>query len=307
MIQVPVVPLLPSLTVVHEIELPGVPSFPLKTDQGVSYFNAPGAQMLFRTAGSQQALAPFLEGFDPELKFLDYLNDPVTLTGGAAAAKTGGQLCYLSFGEGHTPNEGAQGYLNHIKSSGHGSVLEHAGFTILLWGVSRSFTHELVRHRVGMGFSQVSQRYVGETTLRFVERPEFVTNRKLHDRFCTRIQRTATEYGDIVAELGHARGIALDKLTRSERTAARKALRQASRACLTNEVEAPIQVTGNGRAWRNFLDQRGTEHAEPEIRRVAFHVWQILNQAEPLLFGDYEPTPAPDGIGHILTTSYRKV
>ena len=43
MIQVPVVPLLPSLTVVHEIELPGVPSSPLKTDQGVSYFNAPGA------------------------------------------------------------------------------------------------------------------------------------------------------------------------------------------------------------------------------------------------------------------------
>jgi thymidylate synthase (FAD) len=62
-------------------------------------------------------------------------------------------------------------YLRHIKESGHGSVLEHVNYSLLIWGVSRALTHELVRHRAGFGFSQVSQRYVAGKHLRFVETP----------------------------------------------------------------------------------------------------------------------------------------
>lgn len=300
-------PVLKSVESVQRVSLPGIPTEVHRTDRGTAYLSQPGAQLLFRTAGTTEALRPFLEGFDPSLKFLDYLNDPVTLPGGAAAAKTGGQLCYLSFGEGHSPNAGASDYLKHIKESGHGSVLEHATYTILLWGVSRSLTHELVRHRVGMGFSQVSQRYVGGRTLRFVERPEFVQEFKLHHSFCDRIDRTQREYEEVVEALSLTKGVDLHSLPRAERTAARKALRQTARAVLTNETEAPIQVTGNGRSWRHFIEQRGSEHAEPEIRRVAFNVWQILLAVDPLLFNDYQYLPAPDGLGFTISTPYRKV
>jgi ring-1,2-phenylacetyl-CoA epoxidase subunit PaaA len=100
---------------------------------------------------------------------------------GEAVAEFAGRLCYLSFGEdaglegghrsipGRTTNEA---YLRNILQVKHGSVLEHAVWTLLLEGVSRSLTHELVRHRAGMGYSQLSQRYVDESEIAFVLPPE---------------------------------------------------------------------------------------------------------------------------------------
>src|SRR5688572_22071898 len=75
--------------------------------------------------------------------------------------ETAGRVCYMSFAK---PRPGGNAaYLTHIKEVGHGSVLEHAVWNLLITGVSRSLTHELVRHRAGFGFSQLSQRYVDES------------------------------------------------------------------------------------------------------------------------------------------------
>src|SRR4051794_17860533 len=98
-----------------------------------------------------------------------------------ALAEFAGRLCYLSFGEdaglegGHKTIPGRttnQAYLANILRTRHGSVLEHAVWSFLLEGVSRSLTHELVRHRAGMGYSQLSQRYVDESDIGFVLPPE---------------------------------------------------------------------------------------------------------------------------------------
>jgi len=81
-----------------------------------------------------------------------------------------GRVCYMSFGkrQGRRTN---RDYLGHILSVGHGSVLEHTNFNLLFTGVSRSLTHELVRHRAGFGYSQLSQRYVDESEANFVLPP----------------------------------------------------------------------------------------------------------------------------------------
>src|SRR5262245_39594907 len=72
--------------------------------------------------------------------------------------ETAGRTCYLSFAK---PRPGGNAtYLHHIKEVGHGSVLEHALWNFIITGGSRSLTHELVRHRAGVGFPQLSQRYV---------------------------------------------------------------------------------------------------------------------------------------------------
>ena len=81
-----------------------------------------------------------------------------------------GRVCYMSFGEKQGRKDNAS-YLHHIMEVGHGSVLEHAVFSLLLSGVSRSLTHELVRHRAGFAYSQLSQRYVDETEAQFVIPP----------------------------------------------------------------------------------------------------------------------------------------
>ncbi|NDH07117.1 thymidylate synthase (FAD), partial [bacterium] len=81
-----------------------------------------------------------------------------TEVAGEYLTEVAGRVCYMSFAK---PRPGGNhAYLNHILEVGHGSVLEHAVWNFVFTGVSRSLTHELVRHRAGMGYSQLSQRYV---------------------------------------------------------------------------------------------------------------------------------------------------
>src|SRR3989344_5610372 len=183
-------------------------------------------------------------------------------------------------------------YLDHIKSSGHGSVLEHANFSFLVYGNSRSETHEKVRHRAGFGFSQLSQRYVSGTALRFVERPEYQIIPEyqivsdLHERFLSRIDANAGEYEYLAERLLNLQTGGTQILSAEAKTDLRKKVQQCARSVLANETEAPIMVTGNARAWRHFIEMRASEHAEVEIREVALRVLLCLLQVEPLLFGD---------------------
>src|ERR1041384_8846444 len=93
-------------------------------------------------------------------------------TDGERLAEFAGRICYMSQ---HNPlGRSTREYLDNIKKQGHGSVLEHANYSLLLEGVSRSLTHELVRHRAGTAMSQLSQRYVDESEAHFVVPPAIV-------------------------------------------------------------------------------------------------------------------------------------
>lgn len=84
-------------------------------------------------------------------------------------SETAGRVCYMSF---EKPRPGGnKAYIQHIKEVGHGSVLEHGVWNLLVTGVSRSLTHEFVRHRSGFGYSQLSQRYVDESKTEVVVPP----------------------------------------------------------------------------------------------------------------------------------------
>lgn len=188
------------------------------------------------------------------------------------------------------------------------SVLEHVNFTFLIWGVSRSFTHELVRHRVGVAYSQVSQRYVNGKTLRFVERPEYQQENRLHQKFENRIDAAAQEYEALATGLtapGRS-GVPADVWEAMSKTERRKAVNQAARSCLPNETEAPIVFSGNARAMRHIIEMRSSKPAEPEIRRATFKLFEQLRACEPLLFDDYEVVSLPDG-SKAVDTKWRKV
>ena len=250
----------------------------LYTSNGTPYLREPGLVLIAQTRTDLGGVASFLEGAGFGT---DYLQDPTQIPDGTGVCKFAGQLCYLSLGEKRTKNSDAAKYFKNILESGHFSVLEHATYSFFMYGVSRSLTHELVRHR-HLSPSQVSQRYCD--TPRFVERPEFQHSNFLHEAFEGRIDRTADEYRWLLANL-HAPEAAGG----AGRTAARKATRQAARACLTNETEAPLVMSGNARAWRHFLDLRMSEHAEPEIRRLAHRACAALQEVDPELFQGYSP------------------
>src|SRR5918998_1029616 len=275
------------------------------TRAGTTYLRAPGVVMLARPRTNVAGLAGFLEGFDPELGFPAYLEDPTPLPDSSQLCKTAGQVCYSSFGPRRTTNENAAAYFERLTSAGHGSVLEHASFSFLLYGISRSVTHELVRHRAGVGISQVSQRYVSGAVLRFVERPEYQNAPDLHALFEERADRAAAEYGAMADRLleRQERGEAL--LDAEYRTDARKKVQQTARSLLPNETEAPMVFTGNVRALRHIIEMRADEHAESEIRNLALRVFLCLATADPILFGDYQLQALPDGT-HKVTTKHRK-
>lgn len=278
----------------------------LQTPNGVPYLQKPGVAMLAKPRVYPVAIQGFLDGFDKKLDFDKYLSDSDGLMDGEWISKIAGQLCYMSFGPKRTKNAEVKKYLDNIKSSGHGSVLEHPNYSFLFYGNSRSETHEKVRHRAGFGFSQVSQRYVSGTALRFVERPEYQPVPDLHERFLKRIQSAAAEYEYIATRLLELQTGGIQILNAEQKTDLRKKVQQCARSVLSNETEAPMVVTGNVRAWRHFIEMRANEHAETEIREVAFRTFLCLVMVEPILFDDYEIKELPDGT-RAVSTKYRKV
>lgn len=285
---------------------PYIPAPSLSTPRGTPYLTQPGVHLIARSAVALESLREFLAGFDPALEFPQYLDDPTPLPPGAQLCKFAGQTCYMSFGPKRTYNRDADRYFTNLKESGHGSVLEHANFTFLFYGISRSLTHEWVRHRAGWGFSQVSQRYVSGKVLRFVERPEFQDDPELHALFVERIDRAAEEYERLAKVLMERQKAGMEMLSAEARTDLRKKVQQAARSLLPNETEAPIVVTGNARAWRHVIEMRANAHAETEIRALALRAYLCLAAVEPELFGDYRVVALPDGT-HAVETAHRKV
>src|SRR5437660_4118801 len=205
---------------------------------GTPYLLTPGTVVLASPRTNLEGLAGFLDGFDPALHFTTYLDDPTPLPDGAQLCKVAGQTCYMSFGTKRTMNAQAKRYFDNLKSSGHGSVLEHANFSLLLYGISRSVTHELVRHRAGFSVSQQSQRFVSGRMLRFVERPEYRTDEQLHAQFVQRIDRAASEYNSLAIRLLEMQQSGASILSAEERTDLRKKVQQCARSVLPNETDA---------------------------------------------------------------------
>lgn len=246
-----------------------------------------------------------------------------------------GRTCYMSFAK---PRPGGNhAYIEHILEVGHGSVLEHAVFNIIIEGVSRSFTHELVRHRAGMGYSQLSQRYVDEKDCKFVVPPALESEvLKARDwleekgltplNWFVKSRDTGPNQGDYFpydletlaglrwlasCEISQDAYLALsnygtEKLKHiTETTNRRKAAREAARSVLPNATETKIFVTANARALRHFIEMRGNPAADAEIRAVALSVLLKLKEVAPNLFGDYE-IESSSGV-FVATTKYRKV
>jgi thymidylate synthase (FAD) len=282
--------------------------------------------------------------------------DTDTEVGAEKTIEVGGRLCYMSFAK---PRPGGNSaYIKHIKEVGHGSVLEHAVWTIIVSGVSRSFSHELVRHRAGFAYSQLSQRYVDESVCEVVV-PEalreevilaegyeswmvgyestsgveaftreaveaYFDNHPDHDRemveagadWLKSMRQASSHYQNLTRYLTDKQEKQRTKRkatpdlttppTQEEKTAMRKEARQAARSVLPNATETKVEVTANARAFRHFIEMRASKFAEPEIRKVAFAVWKLLNKQAPNLFGDYTPTELSDGT-FALDTPYRKV
>src|SRR6187402_3588474 len=120
--------------------------------------------------------------------------------GGQALAEFAGRACYQSWNKPNPATAMNAGYLRHILEVGHLSVLEHGTVTMYLTGVSRSLTHELIRHR-HFSYSQLSQRYVPEHDAAVVEPAVIAEDPELHERFLAATDAAVAAYTDLLEGL----------------------------------------------------------------------------------------------------------
>ena len=175
-----------------------------------------------------------------------------------------GRTSYMSFDKQGKDSE--KRFIRMLVKSGHHSVLEHAYATFRISGASRSFTHQLVRHRL-CSFIQQSQRYVDESKFNYIEPDSIKNNPKAHSIFTDFMSKAKETY------------VKLNGL---------KIKKEDARYVLPNAVESQIVVGANFREWRNIIDLRGKAQAQWEIRRVAIEIFRILKNHAPNVFGDFE-------------------
>ena len=208
--------------------------------------------------------------------------------GGEALAEFAGRACYQSWSKPNPTTATNAGYIRHIIEIGHLSVLEHGSVSFYLSGLSRSLTHELIRHR-HFSYSQLSQRYVPERDAAMVE-PEVIANDPdLHAKFLAAAEASVKAYTELLE------GLEKKFADVPSGTLRRKQARQAARAVLPNATETRIVVTGNYRAWRHFIAMRASEAADVEIRALAIECLRELKKAAGNIFEDFTISTLPDG------------
>lgn len=219
-------------------------------------------------------------------------------TDGERLAEFAGRICYMS--QRNPAQRATAEYLENIKKQGHGSVLEHAVYVLLFEGISRSCSHELVRHRAGFGYSQLSQRYVDESHAAFVVPPAILGDSTLEAEWERQVTEAQAAYVRSVEALMTRYGWVDDKVHR------RKLSREAARSVLPNATETKIVVSANVRAWRTMLELRCGEGAELEIRRLAVAALRVFQDEAPAFFSDFEIYAGEDR-QEAARVSYHKV
>lgn len=197
-----------------------------------------------------------------------------------------GRICYMSFGDSQSDRTNSK-YIQNLIRQGHESVLEHATWSFILTGVSRAFSHQFVRHRVGFAYSQLSQQYHDERHARLVV-PEPVRQSEAAWSVWESVETNArAAYEKIIDEL--------EKVYDSTDREDRRLIRSAARGILPNATETKIFFTANTRAIRHFLETRGAILGDTEMRAVSALLLDNLKEEAPSLFKDFHVTVLPDG------------
>lgn len=217
-----------------------------------------------------------------------------------------GRTCYMSWPKKGEPAKGRshEDHIKHLIEVGHGSVLEHINFNFEIYNVSRSLTHELVRHRAGMAYSQLSQRYVNSSDVGFVMPPAIQelqkTNPEMAEKWMDHCIKSRELYEDLTVVLSE---LYTDIENKTEK---RKRAREAARSVLPNATETKVFTTFNGRAIRHFIEMRANPAADREIRNLAVKIFRIMEETFPLVVYGMSAYKLPDG-SEAIESKFRKV
>ena len=166
-------------------------------------------------------------------------------------------------------SESIEKFINMLTSIGHESPLEHCSFTFAIEGVSRSLTHQLVRHRIA-SYSQQSQRYVKEVKFEYIIPDEIKNNEYAKNLFIEQMENLQHTYDKLV------------KILKEEGKNEKQAI-ELARYVLPNACETKIICTMNLRSLINFTRHRCCRRAQDEISKLAWTMVEEIEKVSPLL------------------------
>lgn len=219
----------------------------------------------------------------------------------ASAAK----LCYSPVGireiEDNLEEKNIDSFLNMLVDLGHESPIEHVSYTFGVEGVSRTLTHQLVRHRIA-SYSQQSQRYVKLKQFEYIIPPAIENDTKAKELFLKAMEEDQKYYDEISNLLFERYYDEYIKEGLNEKKAKQKAEKEAiedARYIFPNACETKIVFTMNARSLFNFFRLRCCNRAQWEIRELAIQMLREVKKVSPILFKNAGPGcitgPCPEG------------
>lgn len=225
----------------------------------------------------------------PKVSLIAHTPEPEKVV--ASAAK----LCYSKVGvdeiQQNLSEDSIQRFLNMLVEIGHESPIEHISFTFAIEGVSRSLTHQLVRHRIA-SYSQQSQRYVKLDQFEYIIPPAIAEDEEAKELFIRAMEDDQKNY-DRLVEILYTKN--LNKLLgegKSENVAKKQAEKIAiedARYVFPNACETKIVVTMNARSLLNFFKHRCCNRAQWEIHRLADEMLKEVKKVAPTIFKNAGP------------------
>jgi thymidylate synthase (FAD) len=265
------------------------PSQSPRVDAGRSAHDSPRLLVLARPTLDQAAIQTFLDDEGLAWRRTPTATDPENLV------EVAGRVCYLSFGRQQSDKTNAE-YISHLVREQHESVLEHATWSFILSGISRGFSHQLVRHRVGFSFSQLSQQYHDETEAPLVMPRAIREIPSASEKWHAAAEKSLDTYRELIGELEE---IQTDLPPREQL----RLLRTAARSVLPAATETKLVFSANGRALRHFLQVRGTIEGDEEMRLVSALLARIMQEEAPALFADFRVEHLSDGLPVVRQSS----
>lgn len=213
------------------------------------------------------------------------VNEEDHMPDGASLIQLAGRKCYNAHGRKSPETAENAGYIANLLSQHHYSPLEHVSFTFLIQGVSRSLTHELVRHR-HFSFSQESQRYVLAARDPEIVVPPATFELEVDGNKAADL--TQEKFDELMTEqFGNTYDRVMDSYDfLREQGYSHKEAAEAARFETPNGDATQIVVTGNARSWMEFIEKRDADGADAEIRRLAKVIGMILSWELPEVFDE---------------------
>ena len=218
---------------------------------------------------------------------------------------TAAKLCYSPVGIDEIEdglNEGSiESFLRLLVDLNHESPIEHLSFTFAAEGVSRTLTHQLVRHRIA-SYSQQSQRYVKLDQFEYIIPPAIEKNKKAKEIFVKAMEEDQKNYDEIAKilfEEHYQKYIDEEFGEKEAKSKAEKESIEDARYVFPNACETKIVFTMNARTLLNFFRLRTCNRAQWEIRELAIIMLEKVKEVYPILFKGSGPGclsgPCPEG------------